>query len=352
MNLNFLYLFYYSLDFINIILYYYISYITPINILYYYYINERKKDKIMNKNANTTNITNTNTINPLIEYTNYLSSLNKAENTVKSYAKDIELFFDYFNINNNTTTPPMFTLTRDQIITYKGYLQNVKNMNAKSINRMLSSLKSYNEFLVLKGWQDSLVVLSIDYIKVQKSFSSPTNVNLKEAIKFINKIKDNESYRNYAIVTLIANTGLRISEALSIKINGLTLDDNEITIIGKGSKQRIIIVNDTAIEVIKEYIINHRSKSNYADKCEYLFISNKGGKLEPCTIERIFNNYSNKITPHQLRHCFATSALENGILDIRQLQQQLGHAGLETMMVYTHPTKEKMKQKLNGFKIG
>jgi len=288
---------------------------------------------------------NKNITNLLDEYTNYLESEGKSINTIKSYWKDINAFFVHFNVSPST-------IKRNQIIEYKEYLQNVKNNNAKSINRALSGLKSYNEFLILKGWQENLVILSMDYIKVQQPFSSPTNVSLKQAKIFMDKIKKNEPYRNYAITTLIANTGLRISEALNIKINGLTLSDDEMIIIGKGNKQRVIILNPTAIEVIKEYITNHRNKSSYADKCEYLFISNKGGRLQPCTIERIFNKYSNKITPHCLRHCYATSVLENEILDLRQIQQQLGHSRLDTVMLYTHPTKEKMKQKLNGFKIG
>ncbi len=281
----------------------------------------------------------------LTQYINNLTQNGKSTNTIKSYTKDITSFFNYIN----STT---ITITRDQIIQYKNYLLNNKNNNAKSINRTLSSLKSYNEFLVSNNIQDSLVVLSIDYIKIQKSFTSPTNVSLKEVTKFINKIKDNESYRNYAIVTVIANTGLRISEVLNIKINGLTLSDNEMTIIGKGSKQRTIIINQTAIKVIKEYITNYRQKSKYAEVSEYLFVSNKGEKLRSDTIERIFNKYSKKITPHSLRHCYATTVLENEVLDVRQLQQQLGHSSLETVMLYTHPTKEKMKQKLNGFSIG
>jgi integrase/recombinase XerD len=298
----------------------------------------------------------TNTTNPLTQYIQHLQQQNKSDNTIKSYCKDINLFFEYFNLNNSNTTinttPPIITITRDQILQYKQYLQNTKNNNAKSINRSLSSLKSYNEFLVLQKYQENMVILSMDYIKVQEPFSSPTNVTPREVKNFMDKIKKNEPFRNYAITTLIANTGLRISEALNIKINGLTLNDNEMIIIGKGNKQRIIILNPTAIEVIKEYITNHRHKSSYADKCEYLFISNKGGKLEPCTIERIFNKYSNKITPHSLRHCYATGVLENEVLDLRQLQQQLGHSRLDTVQIYTHPTKEKMKQKLNGFKIG
>jgi integrase/recombinase XerD len=288
---------------------------------------------------------NNNDNNYLMQYTQYMESQNKSTNTIKSYIKDITAFFKYFNTNPTT-------LTRDQITQYRDYLLNTKNIDAKSINRALSSLKSFNEFMVKENHQDSLVVLSVDYIKVQKSFTSPTNVSLKDTIKFINKIKEKEPYRNYAIVTLIANTGLRISEALNIKINEVDFNGDELIIFGKGNKQRTIILNPTAVGVIREYIINHRCKSNYADKCEYLFISNKGGKLEPTTINKIFNKYSKKITPHQLRHCYASSVLEEEVLNIRELQQQLGHSRLDTVMVYTHPTKEKMKSKLNKFSIG
>lgn len=286
----------------------------------------------------------------LSNFTQYLTETkNNSPNTIKSYIHDLTKYFEYHN-NNQTLSPTSnLTLTRPEILAYKQYLQQTKAINAKTINRILSSLKSYNEFLILTHpeLQQSLLILSTDYIKIQKSFTSPTNITLKEAIKFMDKIKSSEPYRNYAIVTLIVNTGLRISEALSIKLSNLYLDDNEMTIIGKGNKQRDIIINSTAIKVINEYLTNHRNNYKYAATSEYLFVSNKGEKLDPTTIQKIFNNHSKKITPHSLRHCFATNALENNILDIRSLQQQLGHSSLETVQVYTHPSKNRMKKNLN-----
>lgn len=285
------------------------------------------------------------------QYINYLTDNGKSQNTIKSYVKDITLFFNYYS------TPPTFTITRNQIIQYKQFLLDSKNNDAKTINRALSSLKSYNEFLISNGDQDSLVILSQDYIKTQQSYTSPTNVSFKEVINFMEKIKTNEPYRNYAIVYLIANTGLRISEALNIKLNNLnSLENGEITIMGKGNKQRdIIISNPKVVNVINEYLTRHRHHYEYAVEVlhsPYLFVSNKGEKLQPSSIERIFNKYSKKITPHCLRHHYATQALENDVLDLRQLQQQLGHSRLDTVQIYTHPTKEKMKKKLSGFSIG
>jgi len=295
-------------------------------------------------NTNTTN--NTIEVNFLPLYTQHLTTNGKSTNTIKSYTHDIELFFNHFNLSPSI-------VQRDQVIRYKDYLLNTKNNDAKTVNRILSAIKSYNEFLVLDGLQENLVVLSQDYRKVQKSSSSPVKVSTPEVFKFLNKLKDNEPYRNYAIAVVLANTGLRISEILNIKLNKLvTLKDDELTIIGKGNKQRLIIVNPKAIGVIKEYIANHRSKSKYASESEYLFVSNKGEKLNTFTIQRIFNKYSNKITPHQLRHRYASDILENKIWDVRQLQDQLGHAQLNTVMIYTHTSKEKMKENLSGFSIG
>lgn len=278
----------------------------------------------------------------LEQYINYMESQNKSTNTIKSYTKDITAFFKYFNTNPTT-------LTRNQITQYRDYLLNTKNIDAKSINRALSSLKSYNEFLVKQGHQDNLIVLSQDYIKIQKQLLSPTNTSKNEAIRFMEKVSKNEPVRNYYIVRLLLNTGLRISEALSIELDNINFKKEYLKIIGKGSKQRIIPLNKTAIEVIK-LAIEDRKNYKYATNSSYLFVSNKGEKLESCTIERIFNKYSNVITPHVCRHIFATNFLENGG-SLKELQQILGHSSLETTQIYLHPSKNDLKKNVNNCAI-
>lgn len=285
--------------------------------------------------------------NPLIQYTQHLIQQNKSTNTIKSYTKDITSFFAYFNQTHNIPQ----TLTRSQIIQYKQHLLTTKN-NAKSINRTLSSLKSYNEFLVFTHQQNEVVVLSIDYIKIQKQLVSPTNTSTKDAIRFMEKVKKNEPIRNYYIVKLILNTGLRISEILNLELTDIFLNKNKLRVIGKGNKQREIPINDEAKDIIKQ-AIEDRKNYNYALNVlnsPYLFLSNKTDKLESCTIERIFNKYSNTITPHKLRHVFATNFLENGG-DIRSLQQILGHGSLSTTAIYTHPTEASMRKSMNNCAI-
>lgn len=288
-----------------------------------------------------TNTTITKT-NPLTKYTNYLAEQGKSQNTIKSYNHDIDLFFEYFEIEPGI-------INRDQIIEYKEYLLKEKNVDAKTINRRLSALKSYNEFLVRDGVQESIVILFQDYRKVQKQLTSPTNTSNKEIINFMEKIKKNEPIRNYYIVRLILNTGLRVSEILSIELSDIDLKRKNLKIVGKGSKQRNIPLNDKAIEIIK-MVIEDRKNYRYAFNVlnsPYLFLSNKSEKLRSSTIERIFNNYSNKITPHTLRHVFATDYLENGG-DLRSLQMILGHGNLSTTAIYTHPTESSMRRNMNN----
>ena len=210
-------------------------------------------------------------------------------------------------------------------------------------------MKSYNEFLVKMGYQESIVILFQDYRKIQKQLTSPTNTSNKEIINFMEKIKKNEPIRNYYIVRLILNTGLRVSEILSIELSDIDLKRKNLKIVGKGSKQRNIPLNDKAIEIIK-MAIEDRKNYNYAFNVldsPYLFLSNKSEKLRSSTIERIFNNYSNKITPHTLRHVFATDYLENGG-DLRSLQMILGHGNLSTTAIYTHPTESSMRRNMNN----
>lgn len=289
------------------------------------------------------NITKT---NPLTKYTNYLAEQGKSKNTIKSYNHDIGLFFEYFKIEPGI-------INRDQIIEYKDYLLETRNNDAKTINRALSSLKSYNEFLVKVKLQENLVVLSQDYIRIQKQLTSPTSTTKNEAIKFMEKIKNNECPRNYYIVGLLLNTGLRISEALNIELDNINFKKKNLKVIGKGSKQRIIPLNEIAIEIIKK-TIDDRKNYRYAYEIlgsKYLFLSNKAEKLESSSVERIFNKHSNVITCHSLRHVFATNFLENGG-NLKALQQILGHGSLSTTQIYLHPSQDDIRKSMNNCAIG
>ena len=258
-------------------------------------------------------------------FTDYLVSLSLSANTIRNYVSDVGLF-----LKDND-------FSQEKLQKYVAMLRESKK--ASTINRALSALRHYGNYV------GKDIVNKNDFIKVQKSCVSPTVLDERDVQEFLSKLKN---YRDYCIAVIMVNSGMRIAEVLNIRLTHLKdIDSNVITVIGKGNKERKVVVNDSTVKVIKHYYNNVRSKSKMSDS-EYLFVSNKSGKLNPATVNRIFNDHSLVITPHMLRHFFATNALEKGLLNLRQLQEQLGHSSLETVQRYTHPTRSKMVKALNG----
>ncbi|USP55923.1 Tyrosine recombinase XerD (plasmid) [Bacillus thuringiensis] len=234
---------------------------------------------------------------------------------------------------------------RQNILEYISYLKNVKMLNAKSINHKISSLAKFNEFLIQKGSQQDQVILKTDMIKVQTVYASPTQIVELDVKKFLQSVLEDNNKRNYAIATLLAYTGVRISEALSIKMNDFNLQTGECIIrSGKGGKQRIVLLNSKVLSAIKDYLIDRKTYST-AHESPYLFISKKREKLDRTVVNRIFKSYSNVITPHQLRHFFCTNAIEKGF-SIHEVANQAGHSNIHTTLLYTNPNQLQLKNKM------
>lgn len=277
----------------------------------------------------------------LNEFKNYLISCSKSENTISSYISDLEQYFSQYS-----------TLSRENILKYKNSLS---NSSASTINRKLTSLKQYNEYLLSTKQVDGMYVLKEDFIK-QQNKGNPTDVTTKQVEKFLERVLTKDAdykSRNIAIIYLIANTGIRRSECCNLLLKNIDLDNNEMIVIGKGNKERTVLLTDKVVELIKNYLVD-RNKSKYKDS-PYLFISERGEKLRPETINAIFDYYStpkNKITPHQLRHNYASTVVENNILTLTELQNQLGHSSISTTGIYTHARKDTIKKKINKLCIG
>lgn len=277
----------------------------------------------------------------LNEFKNYLISCSKSKNTISSYISDLEQYFSQYS-----------TLSRENILKYKN---SFSGSSASTINRKLTSLKQYNEYLLSTKQVDSIYILKEDFIK-QQSKGNPTDVTTKQVENFLERVltKDVDyKSRNVAIVFLIANTGIRRSECCNLLLRNIDLDNNEMIVIGKGNKERTVLLTDKVVELIKNYLVD-RNKSKYKDS-PYLFISERGNKLCPETINDIFDYYStpkNKIRPHQLRHNYASTVVENNILTLTELQNQLGHSSISTTGIYTHARKDTIKKKINKLCIG
>jgi site-specific recombinase XerD len=158
-----------------------------------------------------------------------------------------------------------------------------------------------------------------------------------------------ESGRDRAIIELIYGTGMRVVEVARLNVNDLDLDDNEVRVFGKGSKERIVLYGSFARSALKEYLAGARQELLKGAKAAALFVGRRGTRLTPRQIERLILFYAKKagiqkkVTPHTLRHSFATHLLEGGA-DLRMVQELLGHVSLSTTQVYTHVTKERLKK--------
>lgn len=272
------------------------------------------------------------------KYKEYLQQDGKSDNTIKSYLLHINGYKIWYQ---DTYGEALQCLYRANILDYISYLKNIKKANARTINAKLSALMNYNEYLIKFGIQNDIVLTKKDNIKIQNQYASPSIISKPDVEQFRQTILVNQGKRDYAIVTIMAYAGLRISEVLNITISSIDLIGKELTVSdGKGSKQRIVYLNDKIVNAVKEYIQerNHDSK--------YLFVSRQGNKINRTRINQIFNKYSDKITPHTLRHFYCSNAIESGY-SIHEVANQAGHSNIHTTLLYSNPSKEKMKEKAN-----
>lgn len=269
----------------------------------------------------------------------YLRQQGKSENTVKSYCQGVK---EYMRWHEETFGKRMKMLIRANVLDYIPYLRTVKGLNNRSVNAKLASLHSFNLYLISAGYKTEVVLTKEDYLKVQTAYASPSTVDRGEVERFRQEILENNGIRDYAIVTILAYAGLRISECLELRMGDISLAAREITVRhGKGDKMRVVYFGDKVLNAVRGYL-----KSRPETENPYLFPGRGDSHLTRGQVNRIFNAHSASITPHTLRHFFCSNALENGY-SIGELANQAGHSNVHTTLLYTNPTKEKMKEKAN-----
>lgn len=261
---------------------------------------------------------------------------NLSANTIKNYLNQVKLYDKWYTDSYGSEFNKLY---RMNILEYRNFLLNIKRNDGKTINAKLSAILKYNLFLVEHKIQDDIVISKADYIKIQKQSINPCIITKKEVEEFRQKVLEGSGIRNYVLVTILAYAGLRISECIDLRISDVDLVNKEIRVTkGKGKKQRIVYIGSKIVDAVKEYLKVHPGKS------EYLFPSRESEKIDKSVINKMIKKYSNKITPHQLRHFFCSNALEEGYSS-HEVANQAGHASLYTTSLYTNPSKEKMKEK-------
>lgn len=281
------------------------------------------------------------------EFTEYLIIDKKySENTIKTYNNDLKKFKNYFknkNINH---------INEDNIKNYLKHLNKQKN-DTKTISHNISTLRSFYKFLLI---EKKISKNPMEYIELPKTKKSlPKTLSIEEIDKLLDiKLTNEFSYRNKAMLELMYSSGLRVSELINVKIHDIDISNCIIRIMGKGKKERIVPLGDYAIKYVEIYIKEYREKLIKKELNDYLFLNNHGKKMtrqgffkiikELATIQNIKTTFS----PHTLRHSFATHLL-NGGADLRSIQEMLGHESISTTQIYTHVSREKLKENYNSF---
>lgn len=224
-----------------------------------------------------------------------------------------------------------------------------KNYSTATIARMFSSIRSFHQFLYSEDILDENPALTILNPKVSKKL--PEILEETEISLIINSVHESFPFffRDRAIIETLYSCGLRVSELCELSISNIFLDDDLIRIFGKGSKERLIPISQRAKNLINKYIIHNRPKLLKGKSIDYLFLSKNGKILTRSMINKILKKYADlagvtkKVSPHTLRHSFATHLLDGGA-DLRFVQALLGHSDISTTQIYTHLDKHLLKE--------
>ena len=273
---------------------------------------------------------------------NLLIEKGLSENTIKAYSADCHRFTNWLLVKRKSV---LKKICEDDIKLYLKSLHNL-NLSHTTINRNLSSLKHFFTYLSKKKYIQNNPVINFSGLKNVKPL--PKSLSIIDVNSLINA-PDTSNFiglRDRAMLELMYATGVRISELINLQYTNIDLNRSLIKVMGKGGKERMIPFGDNALSWLSNYI-EFRRKNNLSLQSRDFFISNQGRKLTRQAFWHRIKNYliktglSKDISPHTLRHAFATHLLNNGA-DLRSVQMLLGHSDLSTTQIYTHIAKQRL----------
>ena len=274
----------------------------------------------------------------IYDYMNYLIIERQlSSNTIDAYKRDLYSFFNYVNKGYKG-------VDKKDIINYISSL----DINPKSINRHIVTLKNYFNFLEKNSLIDINPCEDITGLKTKKSIPRVLSEEDIDKLLDINPTNAFE-YRNKAMLELMYSSGLRVSELLNLNVNDIDFDLNIVRIFGKGSKERIMPINEIATSYLYEYINIYRKTLLKNKVSDILFLNSRGESLSRQGFFKILKEIARdkgikkELSPHTLRHSFATHLLNHGA-DLRSIQTMLGHENIETTQIYTHVSNNMVKE--------
>ena len=300
------------------------------------------------------------------DFLSYMSTIKgKSKNTISEYHYDLRSFFRFLKIHykkvpaNSEFDTIKITdidinfvkeITLSDLYAFMSYLSIDKSNEVASRARKVACIKSFFNYLTTKA---KLIEINpaqeLESPKIGKRI--PKYLNIDESKKLLNSVDGKNKERDYAIITLFLNCGLRLSELISLNISQIS--DDKMTVIGKGNKERTVYLNTACKNAIDEYM-HVRPRENVKDK-NALFLSDRKQRISSRTVQTIVKKYleiagldTTKYSPHKLRHTAATLMYQYGNADIRSLQEILGHESVATTEIYTHINKEQLQKAIDN----
>ena len=275
-----------------------------------------------------------------------------ANNSIEAYSRDIDKFSQYLELSQKNISPQQVTLTD-----LKEFIHwiNDLGLSAKSQARLISGIKAFFKYLVLEDIIRQNPAELLESPKVGRKL--PDTLSVEEINKIINAIdlSKPEGTRNKAILETLYGCGLRVSEVINLKISNLYFTEGFIKIKGKGNKERLVPIGNSAIKYINIYLEKIRSHIEVKkESSDIVFLNKRGKGLSRVMIFLIIKYLANQIglkktiSPHTFRHSFATHLIEGGA-DLRAVQEMLGHESITTTEIYTHLDRDYLRETILSF---
>ena len=284
----------------------------------------------------------------LEDFKNFLKlEKNLSENTANAYCSDLKKLIKFFKENNLDD----YNVLKKNDLLNEFIRKESKKINSSSQSRLISSLRRFFKFMILEKYIDENPLENISHPRLGSKLPITLNINeIDSMIEYYSFNKINNKLRNKSIIELLYSCGLRVSEIIEINISDIFKTESLLKVLGKGNKERFVPMSDQAKNFLNEYINYERNpvkiKRGYED---VLFLNNRGKKLTRVMIYNIIEEtrkkvgIKKKISPHTLRHSFATHLLENGA-EIVSIQKMLGHTSITTTERYLHVSKKHLKR--------
>lgn len=265
-------------------------------------------------------------------------------NTLSAYRRDLTGFADYLFEQSKR---PLLAAQREDLLAYLAQRVNA-GAKPRTTARLLSSLRRFYQYAVREGWRETDPSDRIDAPKLGRSLPSSLSEDEVEALIDVPTVDTALGLRDRAMLELLYATGLRVSELVDLRLLQINLRQGVVRTLGKGSKERLVPLGETAAEWLEKYLQGGRGELLKGRECEHLFVTQRGAAMTRQAFWYLIKRYAQRagihkhLSPHTLRHSFATHLLNHGA-DLRVVQMLLGHSDLSTTQIYTHVAQERLK---------